>query len=641
MAKTAERLSKAFETGMQKGSASQEEEKFLGFIPLPPGVATGLMTVWTTAIASYSDHISGFIYRHGHQVATEHLKIKEGKPLTTGLTIAANSVVLIGSAAPSITKFFDTHKQQHKQLVETAKRVAPVLNEIRGKHGIGAFASIGIETNEVIYAHRRRINDKAGIEYGNHFVGLLSQAPLLAKQFLRKGNYQTIAEVKEHKELEDNLAVLKKEMDSAQDEYRKAYRAGAEDEKRLKIAAKEAEYDYNNAKDELKLKDEQLRNAGKHTNGSAPNLGPTELITAGLTPILGAFQSQNEKRFKDKMPEGTALDMILDLERQIAADAKSATFQFPKGSVKGKSSAQLTEYIVEVIKHHQLDMEALDVEYVPIRQALENQLHDIAAPIAEAIQKGDLSTLALVRLVGEGHIIKNKGRSLAKPSEVKALLEKMGASTTAYTQVDPKEYFADAAFNKKELKEALDALQGDEKLHFATLFPDAVLHEVGMSEQDVKALRAATVKTYEADLGKAILGLAAEEDKALHDIGLAKEEVRELREIAQKIKEQGEAAVHEVAAKPNNPIGFERVVASAAITKIIGGETGYMGKLISQASAVAKTDAGTAVSTAEDAEQDADKPAKSHAAKHVKASAHAEREEQRRDHGFEQHEVSA
>jgi|GEM_PF-5607328 len=641
MKKAAEDISKAFSSGMEKGSSAQDEEKFLGFIPLPPGVATGLMTVWNTAIVSYSDHISDFFFKHTHEFGDKTLKISDKAKLRSGATIAANSIVLLGAAMPNLTKFLDTQKEQHKKTVDITKRIAPVLEEITGKRSVGAFNAVSAETNEVIFAARRRINDTANIAYTNHFIGLVDKLPILAKQVMRKSEYFTIQEAKAQKDLVKDIGKLRREADEASAAVRSAERAGvdADEITRLKGVSSNA----NETLREAGVANTHAKGKDEHKAGI--NLGPTELVTAGLTPILGAFQNQNKKRFDEKTPAFTALDMIVTLERQVSDNPDVSSYDMPKGGKSSRGSLPLTEYVAEIIRHHQLDMEAIDPEYTPVRKALDGQLKEIAEPIAHAIKKGDISTLALIRMVGEGQIVKNKGRSLAKPSEVKVLLEKMSGNTAAYTQLDPKEYFADAAFNKKELKEALDTLKGVERESFAAMFPDTVLLEAGLKEAEIKDLRTSTLKTYETSLGKVIMGLAAEEDKALHDMGLAKEEVKEIRDVADKVRSQGDAAVHEVRAKPNNPIGIERLVANAAVGQILAGHVDYMGKLSAQASVVKLQ---SPVSESADVEAEAETeshtmkitPNKKHGAEHAETTSHAAKQMQRRELDSEEQEVA-
>jgi hypothetical protein len=357
-------------------------------------------------------------------------------------------------------------------------------------------------------------------------------------------------------------------------------------------------------------------------------------VTAGISgPLaitLDAIIRNKTEAHRQKTQPYSALDMILTLEGQLSDDSRASSFALPSGS-SGRHGRDLPlkQYVAEILRQHQKDMNALDVEYVPIRKALDPRLEEISGVIADALKSGDLSALALIRLVGEGHIIKNKGRSLARPADVKTLVAKMSAAPSTYSQLDPKEYFAEAAFNAKELKEALHALEGEERLTFAAMVPDAVLREVGLSDKEVKDIRAATLKTYEDTLGKAVLGLAKEDDAALQDKGLAKEEITLIRESAGRIASEGKDAVHELRAKAGNPKGegVERILLQGAISQIHAKDTAYLGTLV-QKGATAMKDAGD---MAEDDRGEA---------KHKSHKSHAHREHSRReDAHYDDHEI--
>lgn len=559
-----------------------KEEKFLGFIPMPGYMIGVLETSWNSAFG----FAAPWLQKNAYNLSVKHLpKLGVGSAQIKPASITIATAVAVAPLAwQPITRIFNGFNAEKKDLSDAAKKIAPVLDDITGKHSLGSFMKIkagnNAGDNDMIYAHRKHKQRLHQLVHTNDFISLANVVPSLVLTGLNSSHVIS-------------------------------QRAAAD-------AAKIA----------------NVSSAGTNTHGNNDNaIQMASGVASGVvTPMLEAFQKINERKHKKTSRSVTAIDMVLELEKQISGDSKQRDYMLPKGS--SKRSAPLTDYVMEIIKCHQLDMEALDAEYVPIRKALDNQLRDVATPIAEAIQKGDLSTLALIRLIGEGHVIKNQGRSLAKPSEIKAQLEKMGAHTAAYTQLDPKEYFADAAFNKKELKEAMNALTGEEKQQFSALFPDAVLREIGMSEDQVKDLRAATVKGYEVNLAKIVTGLAAEDDQVLHDIGLAKEEVKEIREAAEKIKVHGEEAAHDMRAKPNNPIGIERLLASAAISKIVGGDVAYFGKLTSQA-------IETQAEGSETSHAAKITPNKKHAAEHAEHAGHAARESHRREGGFDHHEVSA
>jgi hypothetical protein len=487
-------------------------KKFLGFIP--PEVSAIATALWAGTFPLVSDSLKERLYDASHWIGGK-AGIK-GNRLILGSAVAATSLTAIAGVSPFLQPFFSSRADHRENLRDAAKRIAPVLDEIRGKHSLGTFVSIKAQDNEVIYAQRRRINDSYSIKYSQDFLRLLTSAPEILKQAVGWKKY-----------VGDKLGRI------------------------------EVEHPISN---------------GGGISANAVTAG----ISGPLAITLDAIIRNKTEAHRQKTQPYSALDMILTLEGQLSDDSRAISFALPSGgSGRYSRDLPLKEYVAEILRQHQKDMQALDVEYVPIRKALDPRLEEISGVIADALKSGDLSALALIRLVGEGHIIKNKGRSLA-PS--------------TYSQLDPKEYFAEAAFNAKELKEALHALEGGERLTFAAMVPDAVLREVGLSDKEVKDIRAATLKSYEDTLGKAVLGLAKEDDAALQDKGLAKEEITLIREAAGRIASEGKDATHELRAKAGSPKGegIERILVQGAIHQIHAKDAAYLGTLVQKGAAAMK-----------------------------------------------------
>ncbi len=572
MLRISQKISHDFSQGMARSQGS--DQKFLGFIP--PEISGIATMVWNGSFALFSDKIREKIFE-GVQWGAKKAGYGTAPHLIRNSAIAATSLTAIAAIAPFVQPFITTRREQRQEMLDTAKRIAPVLDEIKGKHGIGAFASVKVTDNEMIYAHRKRLSASFGVHHTRNLIGTLKASPVIAEKLYGLKGYVESKTSSLHAPIVTG---------SAQD----------------KISAN----------------------------------GILAVISGSIAPALDAIADNKEKRFNANRQPYSALDMILTLEGQLGDDSRASSFSLPSGG-RGHHGRDLPlkEYVAEILRHHQKDMEALDVEYVPIRKALEPRLEEISGIIADALKSGDLSALALVRLVGEGHIIKNKGRSLAKPQDVKALVTKMSAAGATYSQLDPKEYFAEAAFNAKELKEALGTLEGEERLTFAAMVPDAVLKEVGMSDKEVKEIRTATLKSYEDTLGKAVLGMAKEDNATLQDYGLAKEEITLLREAAERIAAEGKDAVHELRAKPGNPqgAGMERMLVQSAINRIHAKDTHYLGKLVEKGAEAAKN-------LPEEAEGDAQP--EGHARKHARGHSHAGRTHARRHQNhYEDQELGA
>ncbi|MBN8542799.1 MAG: hypothetical protein J0M34_00865 [Alphaproteobacteria bacterium] len=552
----------------------EREEKFLGIIPMPGYMVAQAEMIWGgllgMVLPSAQEHSYNFITKKDGLFSKSlgMVGIKNANPKTiqtAALSVGVASMVLPLAWQP-ISAMMNGYKDERKKLVDAAKYIAPVLDDITGKHSLSSLMTIKAEQNEMIYAYRKHKQAAAQLTHTNNFISMLSVTPSVVLAGVNARNLRNNNTA--------NASIA-------------AAGGAAADAHQSSIAAKIAGW-----------------SAGS---------------SAAVIPILDLFKKANERRFKRKARSVTATDMVIELERQISASGSDLRdYALPKGS--GRSSANLTDYVVEIIKAHQLDMAALDAEYVPLRKAFDEQLREVAKPIAEAIKNGEISTLALIRLIGEGHVVRNHGRALAKPSDIQKRLQEIGVNTASYMRLDPKEYFADAAFNKKEVKEALDALKGDERLFFAAMFPDSVLAEVGVGEKEIKDIRDATLGRYKDQLSKLVTGMAAEDDKALQDMGLAKEEIKQIRDAADQIRSGGAEALQKLSHNPTNPVGIERVLATAALDRIHVGEAGYLGKVMSKGSPAK-------VAATETPVDDAAKPLNGGA----KTASHAEKEASRRD----------
>jgi len=515
--------------GMAEGQRT--DQKFLGFIP--PEVSGIVSAVWNGSFALFSDKIREGIFK-GVQWGAQKTGHGNAPHLVRNSAIAATAVTGIAALAPFLQPFVTTRSEQRQEMSDAAKRIAPVLDEMKGKHGIGAFASVKITDNEMIYAYRKRLTAVFGVQHTQNLIQTLKASPVIVEKLFGLKGYVASKTPKSNPP---------------------------------PIASGDAG------------KDEISANA------------VLALVSTSIAPALDAIADSKAKRFNAKRQPYAAMDMVLTLERQLSDDSRAISFALPSGgSGRYSRDLPLKEYVAEILRQHQKDMQALDVEYTPIRKALDPRLEEISGVIADALKSGDLSALALIRLVGEGHIIKNKGRSLARPADVKTLVAKMSTAPSTYSQLDPKEYFAEVAFNAKELKEALHTLEGEERLTFAAMVPDAVLREVGLSDKEVKDIRAATLKSYEDTLGKAVLGLAKEDDAALQDKGLAKEEITLIREAAGRIASEGKDATHELRAKAGSPKGegIERILVQGAIHQIHAKDTSYLGTLVQKGAAAMK-----------------------------------------------------
>ena len=296
------------------------------------------------------------------------------------------------------------------------------------------------------------------------------------------------------------------------------------------------------------------------------------------SPAIGkAIVGSNDRSLNRKIASPySALKMVYELDAQVASNPKASTFQLPG---KHSNALSLEKYIEKIIVLHQQNMAEISDDHVEIREALQDDVVAAAKPLAEAIRTGEMSALGLVNLLGTGKIIRYRGRAIATPEEIQTLVERGMPQQTSLAHVEPKEYYKDSLFTREEFKQALHALSGEEKMIFASPFPNSVLEDAGVSKGEIKK-----IDEYRKDLDRMVtdglIGLNEKSEDELKEIGLSKREIETLHTAFKKIEQGGVEAVHALRSSPTNSRGIERLLLNAAVPQIVKGDTQYLGKLI-------------------------------------------------------------
>lgn len=476
-------------------------------------------------------NVQSLALKHGGKIGLK------GTALTRTAALAAfGSEVALKSGA-YIGEVWSGHTDAVRERVALAKRIAPVLDDIKGKHSAGALHSVKEADNEVIYAHRKRmakISD--GENLGNWINLAINAGPNLVTNV---GELGSLWQGKELKQVRKEAVLAKQK------------------------------------KVELGQGDDSLGGEVKNLFGVFVNTSSGQ--------IAQRFKVSTERKLQKTLQPYSALEMILELQDQVESKADARTFQVPKSYQAPKHRPEaysLEEYIARILIQHQKDMADISPDHTELRDALKEDLAAVAKPIAAAIRSGDMNVLSLIRLVGEGKIIKNRGRSLASPDEIQDIIAHEAPKQASYVYVDPKEHYANAPYTRQEFKEMLPHLEGEERQVIVAMMPDSVLKDAGMSERDIKAEREAIGQRYDRMIAEHVMGLNKESDEQLAAEGMAKHEIKELHEDAAKIKQKGIEAVHSMKAGPTNEHGVELLLTNWAVPQISGNKA-HLGTVLS------------------------------------------------------------
>lgn len=611
---------------------AKNNKKLFGLFEMDKGIANMVESLYTSLIGEFNNFLSPKTY---DTIRTYAPKIKiGGKPLEgTALNRAAAggalAVNLGVTLLPTIGQVINTVTDHHRERALTARHLAPVLDEIVGKHSVSAFNGVGKEQNSVIWAQRQRMSREASANsWRLVWSGLAANGANILGQQL---NFRSAVSGKSiHEVMLDKYPERAKEL---REEYtRKETDKEIHRHRGEELTAEQQENIRNLVESKVgeKLKQET---AGEHQGGRLAFFG----ANFSLPMIVNKIAESNQARYNATRQPFSAYEMIQCLVEQMENNPGHGDhFQLP-----GKRGRELplSKYIEELVKLHQREMADLDSNYSELRPSLNEDLHDLVKPVAQALREGKLSPLMLVRLVGEGKIVKNHGRGLASPTELGTTLESYIGKSHGINNRDPKDYLSNSSFSLVQLKESLSSLQGDERMDLAAFIPDAVLKEAGFSDKEIKKVQDHRLQdTYKGVLMHGVAGMAAMKDDELKAAGISSAQIKQVREAAQILEERGEKGLDAIISSPTHPDGVDSTaLADLVVPKTAVGDVHYLSKLVDTGKKASASADDRDIGDMKEAREVIDlvqKSSKSHGDHHAKHASHASRAVSRR-HGHE------
>lgn len=492
-----------------------ENYQFLGFISMPAHMGAAFKTFVNPLItwgAGYlQENTTHVVNTYGGKVLSNPRHLSYA---ATGTSLALGLGTLLSE---NILAFYKNISRYKGALSKTAADIEPVLKDIHGSGGLMSLLRITPEENEVIYARRQRLSTAHSSEHLCNAVGLVEKVPGLfgaVRQVVRKSDAPHVPT--------ENVPTEKAP-------------AG---------------------------------NADKSGKGSFE--GVMLGAAGGAAPLVTMYQStmQQEQRRKQLKPDG--LEMITKLAETLRESPDTQDFDVPGARY---NTVSLANYIAMTFKCHQEEMSKIDPGCSQIRQQLGGKLLEASEHIAEAIRKGEIAPLMLVRLVGERQIVKRGGREIAPLKEVDAVIRKYANKAQSYHHVPEKEFYEN--FSKQDVHKLLHGLQGKERLMFMATLPDNILQAEGIGGSEIKAMRDETGPHYQQMLAEAVVGIASKGDAELEKLGLQPEEVEQARSFMQDIMQNGGMAADTLRTSPSSRIGLEGLVHQA----LINGEKMSIGAL--------------------------------------------------------------
>lgn len=404
----------------------------------------------------------------------------------------AKNVFQVGVAtAANVKDFTSVAQESRKSFAELQQGVEPFLVNEFGKGGRGKLMR---SKNEVIAEERSRLMGETKFGVYKASAGLVDKAPELLRLMNRK-----------HGELADK-APGQEQSNAGESVLTADDPVFAKLDQGLNKVAASALFDPQNS---------QLINVA---------------IRSGAPAIQKYIDAESQERFG----KASAYGMINEIAEMAASgDGRIGYVTHPDTG----ESYPLAEYIVEIFKKNQESTKGAPLNdrfrYMP-------ELEAAAKRIAEEIEDNLLDPRTLVSLVGDRKILDEHMR-VASPDTVEKELTQMWRVVDKSKVVDAKEFISETAFaTKDDFREILKSLPEEEKPFFASLFPDAVLKEMGgLKEGEIDKLKEQGATDFVEHMSQAIETLGKLDEAELQRYGLTAKEGKLVRDLSDAIDEMG------------------------------------------------------------------------------------------------------
>lgn len=529
--------------GSDEHQGSDKAEELLGgLITLPSNIAP---------IANFlKNTVKPHIAERGEGIVGQHLP---GLLEKTGLsTKTAHNVSDRTAAALAYFIIFSDEMagtiQNFSRFVKGRKQLAEELSPVAKAHGAGLGVSgllhSGLAHNEVVEVAKSHLRKRWVQETFSDMSGLAASFSALYMHVVNKKAER--AELT-HQTNEDDF------FDRYNEFKNNANKKGIADEAQID-----------------RLWESNIRQQGhgirQHREDSAKKRDTLNQFVvpggAALAEFLRGYFIEKEKKDSTK---ATALEMIRNLSDTVIND-KEAT---------GVDGVPFEAFVRKIFETHQENM-----HQPKIGKRFDEKMDYACKEIASAITEGKLHPMALVNLVGERKIVKDKGKHIAPREEIKQAIAEQIKLMPAKFAVDPEEYLAEAAVGEHELKLALKDLKENDRAFFISLLPEEVAKKLGLSEAEIKAAHETAKQGFAENLSKAVLDLATLSDEQLKASKLSDEQIAVIRDVAPKAKEGKQEEVLEAVGKKGE---FKNTLDSVIVDAIGAGAEHHLGDLYEKA----------------------------------------------------------
>lgn len=489
------------------------------FNNLSPDVAGLLGYGYDIVRPKINDFGAGFLYnRAGDTVSFFKKNATEATKHKAGLRAAKGFMAAMIIADP-VQKLWHARTEYKKGRDALFDAIRPVIesnsnykqNEVIGTalKQLGDQASLGMKTV---------ISDLPVLGLTVYYAGKDFSALKAEKEKVFQHKQKLVSPAKNHSDYDKLYDEHEKKVEASTANFIKQWEAAGFSEKA--IEDKVLRYQ-KSVWEKFELEQQQLHDvhseADKHKNKGSDS-------TAWMTGAGALSYLLQTKIGRGKDTPDAAIDMILQLTQDVE---------------NNNSVPDLRGRITEIFQQNERDYK---------RQVVGDRLMPQLSPaierIAEVIEDGRLNPLALINLVGEGKIIKNKGgrREFVSAKEVDGLIAEQLKVLSSRELINKEEFFGNYTNPKlveETLKQTMHELPAEQRNVVAAMFPTDIVEQMGFSRHEVIQMQKQGHDRLYAVVAARTLELASMNGAEREKLGLTPKENQALDSLAQSLVEQG------------------------------------------------------------------------------------------------------
>ncbi len=305
-------------------------------------------------------------------------------------------------------------------------------------------------------------------------------------------------------------------------------------------------------------------------------LGKYDLVGGGVSSFL---RRKIGVKGKDNFDKPMAYKMIFALEEALAQNPSLTNVTGLPG--QRADNIRLAEYIEDILRQHQQDCGRADIPDI-----LEDELQEACSIIAEAMTDPNrmLHPQSLVKLVDKKYgIMKYDGKvasGVMGASELAAYIQEIMHKAPAMSRrnrLSAEEYFANSIFTPEAFAHSWSSLTEEEQFVFSTFFPDEILENIGVSDEELAELRRNGNEFWRETVESLLEEIQMLNSADLKQIGVNSKQIDEIRHL---IKAHMQGRSDKIDQQRHSAMNLTAQIAVAMDSK---DDTGFISRILQRA----------------------------------------------------------